>query len=169
VTPFQAAVDRFMLAEKRVVGEFEWGDSAYMDEVAGYWLLQAGGETGPHRLQVVARPFTAWKGYAVMVMYDWMGRLYPVARINADTAGHEHLNHPPWPPGISPSVRGNRVYRWQDNRLYFAPSMIGLPYARQMPERALTLHSAIRLLAAEHAIVLADTPLPDYPSPNRLL
>lgn len=169
VTDFTLAVDRFITAEKAITGELVWRDGRTVDEQSGYWPLRVARQPSPHRFQLVAQPNTPWRGFAVLVMFEWSGRELPVYRLNVDTDLHEHTNWHPLPVGIPPTVRGNRYYKWEDNRMAFQPGMLGLPYARQLSDRALTFHSAIREVAGHAKIDLAARELPSYPRLNRLL
>ena len=104
-----------------------------------------------------------------MADYYYMGRYYPVVRLNVDTDSHEHINHPVRPAGVPTSVCGNREYLWPDNRLTFNTSMPGLPYARPLARQNVGFENAIRYVCGEANIYPYGERLPDYPRPMTLV
>jgi hypothetical protein len=169
MSEFRDAVDVFLSQDKRLVGISEWKETPRYDGLSCFWLLAEAGRLTSCRLHIVAYPRTPWQGFVVMVDFDWLGRQYPVTRLNLETSGHEHFNRPPRPPGMETSVIGPRAYLWEHNRSYFRPDMLGLPFATRLERRHHNLHNAIRYICGKANIDPVDTKLPDYPQSPTLV
>jgi hypothetical protein len=104
-----------------------------------------------------------------MVEFHWAGREYPVFRLNIDSALHMHINRPPRPVGVPPSVSGSRIYTWDVNRLTFDHAIsVGLPFCVPLNPASMTMPNAIRHLARAANIDINGVDLPDGPARLRL-
>jgi hypothetical protein len=164
MTAFSDAVDMFLAEQKSAVGTLQWRPSRDRTGASAFWLISTRTGVTDHRLHVIAYPLKPYAAFTVMVEFRWQGREFPVIRLNIASEFHVHVNPPPRPVGVQPRVQGNRFYPWRLNRQTFNPfAMHGLPYC--VPERpqGLSLSSAIRKVAAEAAIDIAEVDLPELP------
>lgn len=165
MTPsFTQAVDAFLAAPKAATGTPEWKPARTPPDKAWSWLLVVNGSPTDHRLCVEARLGDNGRRFCVMVQFNWGMRPIPVLRLNYDTEEHAHQNRFDRPPHLPAIAYGPRTYLWPDNRQTFTPSMEGLPYAAQLERKHHSLENAIRFLAGQANIDLANLPLPTYPS-----
>lgn len=169
VAAFHDAVDAFMAAPKTVTGIPKWSDARNPPDQEAFWLLSVCGNTSQHRLAVRASPQTAWRGFAVLVIFSWQGSDYAVTRLMADTDAHSHINRHGRPEGAPFEVFGHRIYTWADNRSAFRLGDRQLPFARPVGRPQADLHNAIRHVAGLAKISLADVALLNYPERIGLL
>ena len=164
MTAFSDAVDTFLAEQKAAVGILQWRPSRDRTGASAFWLISTRVGATDHRLHGVAYPSKPFPAFTVMVEFKWQEREFPVVRLNIDSELHTHLNHPPRPVGVAPQVDGNRFYPWHLNRKVFSPrSSKGLPYCLAERPQGLSLPSAIRKVASEAAIDIANVELPEFP------
>jgi hypothetical protein len=162
-SPFQRAASEFLAQPKIAVGAPKWQVARTPPDQACFWTLEIDGVATPHQLRVEARLAGGIGAFCVMAMFHWHGRNYPVLRLNQDPIERYHLNHPPRPIGVPAIVRGPRIYLWDDNRTTFQPSMLGLPFARELDRKLHQMDNAIRHMADLAKISLPPGALPEYP------
>lgn len=161
---FRQAVDHLMASEKAVTGRPKWERGSNPPDQECYWTIAVHGQATAHRLQIEARMETSFQRFCVLLRFAWGGGAgIVVTRVNHDPDEQAHVNTPPRPSNVPAAVHGSRMFLWPLNRNSSRPGMRGLPFALPLERKHQDLHNAIRFVAGECRISLADASLPDYP------